>query len=325
MNVLATVVLLGLASRCYTTFSEGFRNPKLDNILEENDRKYETYLTSIYASAEERAKLISKGLAGTTEYLNRVLSSKPSPSTLSLDCKIKGLAFDFAKQLSAGTTTTAELKYIFDGLELGALCNKTFHAVTHTEAQYKQQKDDNFLRYFVDHATGRNYYDGSFYKPFKSIQTGINACRVARKSWKYTSCNILIRGGLYKLSESLTIGDNDITISNYQEENVILTSDKVVTPEWKHFKSSLQIYKTLNPLFEGIEPKQSTESVVYVGIMDSYMPCEKTCLAQLNCSAFVYFDKTTASYTDQCYLRLDGMWNTIKHSGAISGKKVGSF
>ena len=302
-----------LNSRTFATF-----------VAEDFDLKYrdvyQVFSESLSASTDERASLIWQGL-------DNDFSSKPTLAATEFDCKIRELAFDFAKKLSAGRPVgNTELKYVFDGLELDALCNRTFSTSSHNRKNSQANTEETLtLNVFVDSENGKDEHNVNFmHKPFKTIQYAIDECIKIRRNQNY-KCNVLIRGGAYTLNETLAIKDSNVVLSSYKDENVIVTSDKVVYPKWKPFKSSLEIYKNLNPLFEGIKPKESTRSIVYLGITDSYIPCENMCFKISNCSSFVYFDNTTAEFAHQCYIRSDGMWNTLSHTGVTSGKKVSTL
>ncbi|XP_057307634.1 uncharacterized protein LOC130645612 [Hydractinia symbiolongicarpus] len=85
-------------------------------------REFLKDLASSYASERQREDLIRKGLLRT---FNK--KSDNRLASVTLDCMIKELAYGFTQRLLPGRTT--ELKNVFDGLELGAVCNITFKRI----------------------------------------------------------------------------------------------------------------------------------------------------------------------------------------------------
>ena len=111
-------------------------------------------------------------------------------------------------------------------------------------------------------------------------------------------------------------------IKSYNGENAVITSDRVIDVDWELHKKEFLNYEGLNPVFEGIQPKQSTKSVSFIGVFSSSLLCQKYCEDTPNCTSFAYFNNTCGSYSNLCYARNDGKWNPLKHTGVISGKKV---
>ena len=78
--------------------------------------------------------------------------------------------------------------------------------------------------------------------------------------------------------------------------------------------------KLKSPIFENISPKQGTKSIHYFGTTTDFSHCQELC--KENCTSFVFFDKSVKGFENQCYGRLDGLWNAVPLAGALSGKKV---
>ncbi|XP_057307631.1 uncharacterized protein LOC130645609 isoform X2 [Hydractinia symbiolongicarpus] len=297
-----------------------------ETIDEHETRKHLQHVTTQYASSKEREQLIKDGLAGTADYLNYVVSSKPSLATKEFDCKIKKLAFEFAKKLAPGTGNQTEMKYIYDGLQLGSLCNVSYPSLQkmHEDWHTNKRISSDGIEIYVDDYYGQNHHDGSFVNPLKDIQSGLNKCKILRSSDNNgVKCTVFVRGGTYKIQETLKINEDNVILTNYGNEDVRVTSDAVVNiPKWNLYKSSLERFEMRNPIFEGIQPKQSTAAVIFVGVFDSYLQCDKFCANSSKCTAYAYFDTTAGAFSKQCYMRVDGMWDTVNHTGVVSGKKV---
>lgn len=290
-------------------------------------REFLKDLASSYASEREREELIRKGLLRT---FNKKSEKRLASATL--DCMIKELAYEFTQRLLPGRTT--ELKNVFDGLELGAVCNITFKRIHPSMEPVKQHNKFNNeeslgqsqeRQVYVHGAFGQNHYNGTKKYPLKDIQSGINKCAMLNNRIS-KGCTVLIRAGVYELSKPLLIKENSISLNNYKGEIVTITSDKVVNiHNWKLYKKSMERFQMINPMYEGIQPKKSTRSIVYIGKFSYFLDCENYCSNSNNCTSYAYFGSTTGAFANQCYARVDGMWNTVKHSGVVSGKKVYIF
>ena len=249
---------------------------------------------------------------------NENIFNKPKSVTESLDCEIKKLALSMAEKLNAGEGN--ELQSVFNALQL-ELCDHTFM----NENKYKSSelKIDSPFNIFVDNVNGKLKTDGNFDAPFQDIQSAVNECQMLLTSGLPGKCVVNIRGGVYNISSPLLISSSNLILTNFQDEKVVITSDLSVNANWKLFKSSIDIFLDLSPIFENLVPKQSTNSVFYVGSV-AVSQCKEACEENPLCSSFIYFDNSTKDFADQCYIRTDGMWNTQKFVGAISGKKVKS-
>ena len=297
------------------------------NHIRESLVKYLKYFASFNASEEERAGLIKRGLLGTPSYFGFNLSSKPANVDVSFDCKIKQLAFEVAQKL---VTSKTLLKFIFDGLELGSLCNQFFQSSPETHHHSKKQQDINLNQnskvFFVDgsikHGGTSDSEDeryGNIGSPLRSVHDGVTECM---KTHETRNCFILLRKGIHVIDKELLIQRSNIIIKSYDDENAVITSDKVINVDWDLHKKDILSYEGMNPIFEGIQPKQSTKSVSFVGVFSSSILCQEYCKDTSTCTSFAYFDNTCGAFSNMCYARNDGKWNPLKHTGVISGKKV---
>ena len=296
------------------------------NEIRESLVKYLRYIASFNASGEERAGLIKRGLLGTPCYFGFNVSSKPANADVSFDCKIKQLAFEFAQKLVTSKTLR---KFIFDGLELGSLCNQFFQSST--ETRYRSKKQDinphqNSSVFFVDSSikhSGTNDSEDERYgtvdNPLRSLHDGVTECM---KTHETRNCFILLRKGIHVIDKELLIQRNNIIIKSYDDENAVITSDKVINVDWDLHRKDILSYEGMNPIFEGIQPKQSTKSVSFVGVFSSSSLCQEYCEDTSTCTSFAYFNNTCGAFSNMCYARNDGKWNPLKHTGVISGKKV---
>jgi len=256
---------------------------------------------------------------------NNEISSAPFQSSwdVGFDCKIKKLAFDYTKKLSPGTGKEDELELVFDALQLGAICNQTFYHETFEYPWKRSAKQDEFenLNVFVDKHQTSGFAKGSFMQPLMSIQDGISMCvsKLQTLSDRNKNCVVYIRQGTYEIKKPLQLFSN-IELKNYKDEEVVLSGFKTVKPTWKLYQTKIDEYENLNPIFEKIIPKESTKKVKFLGVVLNKEACKKLCIS--SCNAFVFFNQTVKDFSNQCYGRVDGMWNTVLTTGAQSGKKV---
>ena len=322
MSLVSLSLLLFVIGETIATFTEqsGYHEEK-DKELE-NFITHLKYLASNQSTSKDRADLIRGGFSKSAENFRYPIHSKPLSASNEFDCKIRKLAFAFSKKISPGKGVS-EMKAIFDGLELGSYCNVTFKPTG-----IRNENTDNndgggafTVEIFVDQANGKNNHDGSFLEPMLDIQSGVNLCRKKRSN-NIVACKVLIRGGVYHVRQPITIKDDNIMILAYHGENVRISSDVIVEPSWMLYKSSMEAYKGLNPLFEGIKPNQTTKNIIFIGVVKNSVVCEQKCASMSKCTAFSFFDKTTKDFINHCYIRIDGKWNTLLTTGVISGKKV---
>lgn len=322
-NLLAIWFLAPCVSAAFIS-TENSEEIETNNEIRGNIVKYLKYFASVDATEEERAGLIERGLLGTPDYFGFNVSSKPVLVDASFDCKVKKLAFKFAQKL---LTSEIVLKHVFDGLELGSMCNEVFPPLLKRH-HLKNEKDIPLEKgskvFFIEKIESSAYKVkdgryGTISNPFKSIHEGVTECTSKQQTEK---CIILLRKGIHRLEKELVIKRNNIVIKSYNGENAVITSDRVIDVDWELHKKEFLNYEGLNPVFEGIQPKQSTKSVSFIGVFSSSLLCQKYCEDTPNCTSFAYFNNTCGSYSNLCYARNDGKWNPLKHTGVISGKKV---
>eukprot|EP00111_Clytia_hemisphaerica_P003098 TCONS_00008789-protein len=245
------------------------------------------------------------------------------------DCKIKNLAYEYTKKLSPGTGNEVELQLVFDALELGSVCNKT--TVSSEKVDYPWQKNDlkeeekDVTTVFVDKYLGRSSHNGAINKPLSDIQPGIDLCSSKlQASSTLKKCIVAVRFGTYEITKPLKISSN-IEIKNFKDEKVTVSGFKTVKPSWKAFKQRTDLFENFNPIFEDISPKESLRNVEYLGEVANSEACQSLCVKMSKCSSFVYYPSSVKGFENQCFVRIDGVWNPIKTEGVHSGKKVNIF
>ena len=178
--------------------------------------------------------------------------TKPSEWDVGFDCKIKKLAFDYAKKLSPGTGTDTELNLIFKGLQLGAVCNESFHGQNFhypwSKADERINPDETAI-IFVDQSRGKTNFEGDIVRPMFDIQSGIDHCFSTLQGSKlFRNCIVNIRQGVYQLDKPLKLHSN-IKLKSYKNEKVVVSGFKTIIPKWKKFVERTDLFENLNPIF----------------------------------------------------------------------------
>ena len=244
--------------------------------------------------------------------------SKPKSVTENLDCEIKKLAYQLAVKLNAGEGSSDELLAVFEALQLESCGSKFVNNNKYKPSELKVKEPYNI---FVANVNGEFFSTGKIDAPFRDIQSAINECQKLLRSVLPGKCVVNIRGGVYNISSPLLVSSSNLVLTNYKNEVVHITSDLYVQASWKLFRSSMDIFLDISPIFEDLAPKQNTSSIIYLGSVTASQ-CKEICEEKPLCSSFIFFDDSTKDFANQCYIRTDGMWNTKKFSGVVSGKKV---
>ena len=105
-------------------------------------------------------------------------------------------------------------------------------------------------------------------------------------------------------------------------ENTVVSGGVEVETSWSLYSSKTEVFSGDNNIFEGIQPRQSTPSILFMGVFNSSETCRILCEEQSTCSSYTFFSKGAGALANMCYGRLDGLWSPIKLNGATSGRKV---
>jgi hypothetical protein len=205
-----------------------------------------------------------------------------------LVCTWRRFAVEYAKYIQPINARTDWAGPIYDALQVGTTCDASDGINTHpsvTKPQFSSfslplhQRPElplNLQQYphadeacdsevFVDTNVGNDNNNGSFISPFKTISRALRWTR-GRSSDSIAPC-ITIRAGTYQMVDEisrekrdrassnigaieLTSVDNGLTIRAYQNETVIWSGSRQVTPQWevvKKFSSNQVIYRTSLP------------------------------------------------------------------------------
>ncbi|MFP5040205.1 right-handed parallel beta-helix repeat-containing protein [Parasediminibacterium sp. JCM 36343] len=95
--------------------------------------------------------------------------------------------------------------------------------------------------------TGKDVWDGSFQKPFYSIEAGQRLVNNCIATCKYDSIKIIFRAGTYQLTNTLLINNNSnckkpvpLLYTNYNNEKVIISGGRQLESKWIKDNSNSQ-------------------------------------------------------------------------------------
>ena len=234
-----------------------------------------------------------------------------------VDCPIKELAWDYAKQLLPQYGT---FQAVYDALQLQN-CDVSLESgrVFHYEA--KNSKPIAVVNeIFVDIVNGKDSAEGSKENPLRTIERGV---KVFRSKYAPNPSVIYLRNGTYYLTESLQFGpkDSNLCLMGWEKENVVISGGKHYTFNWKEFVREVRYVRGVSVVGNG---EIKDDGIVSMGRHESVEVCADVCYNSDKCTSFSYF--LTGKYSNHCFIRTDGQWNPRAASDdnnfCVSGKKI---
>lgn len=123
---------------------------------------------------------------------------------------------------------------VYDALQINSKCHKS--TIYKSKSFHTKIKDHDSISFegvsiYVDPNSGKDTNPGTFILPFQTIHAAILE---ARKSDPST---IFLRKGVYYLTRTLILNsmDNNLSIKNYKDENVIISGAKPLNLVWKPY------------------------------------------------------------------------------------------
>ena len=85
--------------------------------------------------------------------------------------------------------------------------------------------------------------------------------------------------------------------------------------------ASARIYHNHNNVGGQIpEPKASTPSIKFLGEFANVSACQAGCVKMAGCTSFTWHGADfAADWAEQCYGRVDGVWEPVRQDGIDSG------
>ena len=244
-----------------------------------------------------------------------------SADKTTFDCKMRELAMTFARQIQPHRTRD-QYQAIADALNgspEAQNCNVTVPDLPYRSSRFfafPTPQSGNV--YYVDSTKGNDANPGTMDKPFKSIAKAIAAGRAATGA-----TTIMLRAGTFYLTDtiSLTTQDNDLTVQNYNGEEVWISGGQPIAPSWKPYNVSAKstswiVAQNENAIYgQGPVPGK----IALNGTYDTWQACETMCQANETCNVWTWHDKNEGSWTHQCYFRFDGVYAPTSEAGHVSG------
>jgi len=235
-----------------------------------------------------------------------------------VDCPIKELAWDYAKQLLPQYGT---FQAVYDALQLQN-CNISLESGQVFDYEVKYDKPVvGVNEIFVDIVNGKDSAEGSKENPLRTIQRGVE---VFRGKYAPNPSVIYLRDGTYFLTEPLQFGpkDSNLCLMGWEKENVVISGGKHYTFNWKEFVREVRYVHGVS-VVGNVEIKDE-RVVSSMGRQESVEVCADVCYNSDKCTSFSYF--LTGKYSNHCFIRTDGQWNPRVANNddnfCVSGKKV---
>lgn len=244
--------------------------------------------------------------------------ARPYLADVNVDCHIKRAAYDFAKTIQP---ERGNHRAVFDALQLQQ-CDME-RPEEDKPLPIPEIKDPGFT-VFVSVSDGDDNNDGSIEHPVKTIERAVAMTRgiEGRKT-------VYIREGTYYLSKPLLLTkvDDNLSISSYKNEKVVLSGAKEAKVEWKPYRiSEFDLFKDQNAAF-GINPQPGQgvkDRIKFYAKVASVEECQKFCEKDDECTGFVWFDKE-GDYFNNCFGIIDGEFTMSTASGVTSGVKLNIY
>ncbi|QEC78084.1 right-handed parallel beta-helix repeat-containing protein [Mucilaginibacter ginsenosidivorax] len=110
--------------------------------------------------------------------------------------------------------------------------------------------------------TGSDNNDGSISKPFATINKAKSAVRAITQNGLNTNVQVILRGGVYEVTNTLNFGPQDggnenysVTYMAYPGEKVIISGGEKLTGPWKKEGANIWVYKTGAPKSDKAVPR----------------------------------------------------------------------
>ena len=244
--------------------------------------------------------------------------ARPYLADVNVDCHIKMAAYDFAKKIQP---ERGEHRAVFDALQLQQ-CNME-RPGEDKPLEIPDIEDPGFS-VFVDVHQGDDQNSGSIRDPVKTIEKGIALTRgVEGKK------TVFLREGEYYLSKPLLLTkvDDDLTISSYNNEKVVLSAAKKVTVDWKPYRvGEFDIFNGKDAVVD-IKPAPSADvpgRVKFAGKVPTLEECQELCAKDEECTGFTWYEQE-GDYFNQCFNIIDGEFRTVDSTAAVSGVKLNIY
>jgi len=167
--------------------------------------------------------------------------SMPLNPQQELDCKMRFMAVDFMKKLQPfrGKMSFQQLADALNGAREAQCHNVTIPSDVPSNFRPKFPVPTKGSIFYVA-VDGKDSNPGSMKAPFGTLAKAVDATRKASAK----PGTIVLRAGSYLLSDTILLGpsDSELTVQNYNGEEVWLSGARVIKPQWKPYGSTGKIF-----------------------------------------------------------------------------------
>lgn len=284
------------------------------------------------------------------------------------ECAWRTLALEFAAQVQPFRPSSA-LREIHDALQLGTLCNATFAAGGKTPGTSAANRGASTLTLalarpspdaaspattlYVAYDSGSDAAPGTLSAPLQHVAVAVAKARALPKP-----AEIVLRGGVHRLRETLQLGaaDAGLSIRAYDGETPTLSSGAVLTTAWEQAdvtpraaagsaSAAGTATRSLPPpwsasaddgaapacdwqAFEGVDAMYNdwpSPTVHNMSTAASAQACASQCQAAAKtggCYSWIWYAADGAfgdEWKRMCFFRTDPVWSPSKQADTFSG------
>ena len=241
-----------------------------------------------------------------------------------LDCAIRELALEFARKLQP---QRGSFQSVYDALRLRN-CNISIKSGRIFDFQPSSfgpsiPTRDGSVVVYADSANGDDSNPGTLADPVRTLQRAVELTRGVPTG---TSKWIYLRAGTFYLADTIRLGQEDsfLTVTSYPGEEAVVSGGKEYSFDWKQYR------KGMGPLLSGVSvigqlglsAGESNERAMFFGKVADAEDCRQACANTPTCFSFTYHTVSAGELAHMCYLRRDGIWDSIPSPHSISGRKV---
>jgi hypothetical protein len=278
--------------------------------------------------------------------LQAILKTKgPVGVPADFECAWRNLAFEYAKIIQPAMTTSQQ-QDVFNGLELGSLCNQTSTTLlSHPTISTKDVSDiearirinEAATTVYVDAINGNDSNNGAQNSPFKTLNFAVTSVRSAPKP-----ATIVLRGnGVHRLSSTIQLSeaDNFLSIVNFPgDPSPVISSGYVLSTSWQPVAEDVSVTSsssssssssscagtwTTYPNVDAMYDDFPDPNVINASSTTSYSACQTVCENYNGCNAWIYYNQDGnfgQQWDGMCFLRTDKKFSSSAQANTYSGR-----
>lgn len=261
------------------------------------------------------------------ELLNMLQRKAPAGVDPAFECDWRGLAYSFAAKIQPFRPASA-FQNIFDGLELGSLCNQTFSPPANAVAVSTSKSAHVAATVlYVDPVNGDDSFPGTLQQPLQHVAVAVQKARGAPRP-----ASVILRDGVHRLTSTLQLGaeDSGLSIAAYPGEAPVISGGYALKTAWAPYNVSSEpsnnaqwVVQTGENNMWGQWPSSVISNASTAASADV---CQALCDAAANstsnpCQGFIWYDPKSygSPWGGICFLRRDAVYAPTAQAGVTSG------